>query len=255
MAPRAQRGTAPAPRAFSCRWGGLCSCERLHFFLPLQRTALFSVAVECGNYFVSIFPKSDAFLTNSYANDFTVFCSDSNIDQIVEAFSVHSSNIEEWADERGSAILLTSLYSPLNSHNLRPILKSLWTTPYYPWKGLQVYWEGPSILTSNSMPMSNLYSPGLCPESTPSRSLLVPTEVSKRKPYLSPLYPLSGPFSCMQLISLIQKLLSIENSALRIATGCVKMSSMYQVHEETKILPVQDPLSLISSQIPITYNQ
>ena len=33
-----------------------------------------------------------------------------------------------------------SIYSPLNSHNLTPILKSLWTTPYYPWKGIPVYW-------------------------------------------------------------------------------------------------------------------
>ena len=40
---------------------------------------------------------------------------------------------------------------------------------------------------------------GLHPESTSSRPLLVPTRVSKRKPYLTPICPLSYPFSCMQL--------------------------------------------------------
>ena len=43
--------------------------------------------------------------------------------------------------------------------------------------------------------------------------------------------------------SLIQKLQAIQNSALRIATD-----SIDYLHEETKILPVQDHLSLISAQ-------
>ena len=31
------------------------------------------------------------------------------------------------------------------------------------------------------------------------KALLLPTGVSKNKPYISPITPLSGPFSCMQL--------------------------------------------------------
>ena len=38
------------------------------------------------------------------------------------------------------------------------------------------------------------------------------------------------------------------NAAGGIATGCVKMTSIDHLHEETKMLPVQDHLSLISSQ-------
>ena len=38
------------------------------------------------------------------------------------------------------------------------------------------------------------------------------------------------------------------DSALRIATGCVKMASIDHLHEETEMLPVQDHLSLICSQ-------
>ena len=46
----------------------------------------------------------------------------------------------------------------------------------------------------------------------------------------------------------IQKFLqTIQNSALRIATSCVKMTSID--YEENKMLPVQDHVSLISSDL------
>ena len=47
--------------------------------------------------------------------------------------------------------------------------------------------------------------------------------------------------------SLTQKLQTIQNSALRIATGCVKMASIDHLHEETEMLPVQEHFSLIFS--------
>ena len=48
--------------------------------------------------------------------------------------------------------------------------------------------------------------------------------------------------------SLIQKLQTIQNSALYIATGCVKMTSIDHLLEETEILPAQNHFSLISYQ-------
>ena len=48
--------------------------------------------------------------------------------------------------------------------------------------------------------------------------------------------------------SLIQKLQTIQNSIIHVATGCVKMASIDHLHEENKMLPVQDLLPLISSQ-------
>ena len=47
------------------------------------------------SFFVSTFPQSDNFLTNFYADNFTVSCSNSNVDQMAEALSAHSSIIEE----------------------------------------------------------------------------------------------------------------------------------------------------------------
>ena len=46
---------------------------------------------------------------------------------------------------------------------------------------------------------------------------------------------------------------NIQNSALRIATCCVKITSIDHLHEETKMLSVQDHLSLISSQYLAQY--
>jgi len=48
--------------------------------------------------------------------------------------------------------------------------------------------------------------------------------------------------------SLVQKLQTIQNSALRIVSGCTKMTSIDHLHEETKMPPVQDHLSLICFQ-------
>ena len=48
--------------------------------------------------------------------------------------------------------------------------------------------------------------------------------------------------------SLIQKPQTIQNSVIHIATGCIRMTSIDQLHEENKMLSVRDHLSLISSQ-------
>ena len=56
------------------------------------------------NFFTSIFPQSDNLFINCYADDYTVSCSNSNVDQMAEVLTVHASDIEEWPDERGLAI-------------------------------------------------------------------------------------------------------------------------------------------------------
>ena len=60
--------------------------------------------------------------------------------------------------------------------------------------------------------------------------------------YTAPIWFLNGS------PSLIQNLQTIQNSALRIATGCVRITCIDHLHEETKMLPVQDYRSLISFQ-------
>ena len=60
--------------------------------------------------------------------------------------------------------------------------------------------------------------------------------------YASPIwFPNASPSS-------ISKLQSLQNSALRTATGCVKMASSDHLHAESLVLPVHNHLSLLSSQ-------
>ena len=146
-----------------------------------------------------------------------------------------------------------SLYSPLNSHNLTPILKTFWTTSYYPLKGLSLYWGRPSTLSlSFQIKCPCQIFSHLDPVSTSSMPCWYQLGSAKENhtyhlyvphPVLAALiwFPNTSP-------SLIQKLQAIQNSALRIATGCVAMTSIDHMQEETKMLPVQDHLSLISSQ-------
>ena len=56
------------------------------------------------NFFTSTFPQFDQLLANSYADNFNVSCSNSNVAQMAEALTAHASNIEDRADERGLAI-------------------------------------------------------------------------------------------------------------------------------------------------------
>ena len=78
----------------------------------------------------------------------------------------------------------------------------------------------------------------------PKETILIITYVSRIRSlffYTAPIrFPNTSP-------SHIQKHQNIQNSALRIATGCAKMTSIDHFHEETKILSVQDHLSLTRS--------
>ena len=56
------------------------------------------------NFFASTFHQFHNLLADSYADDFNVSCSNSNVAQMAETLSANSSNIEEWADKRDLAI-------------------------------------------------------------------------------------------------------------------------------------------------------
>ena len=76
------------------------------------------------NFFASTFPQADNLLNNSFEDDFTVSCSNSNVDQMAETLTIHSSNIEDWMDEqdltisalRSTITLLTSQFMQSNTH-------------------------------------------------------------------------------------------------------------------------------------------
>ena len=72
---------------------------------------------------------------------------------MAEALTAHASKLRSSLISEVQPFLLQyppSLFSPLNSCNVTPFLKSLWTTTYYLLKRHPAYWEWVSTLTSNS---------------------------------------------------------------------------------------------------------
>ena len=49
------------------------------------------------------------------------------------------------------------------------------------------------------------------------------------------------------------KLQSIQNQALRLATGCLRMSSIDHIHQETKVLPVKEHSTMFSKQFTASF--
>ena len=116
--------TLSSPSNYTKRWLAACTKGRTvssRYNFTLSSSFHSRVGVSQGacisptlfNFFASIFSQSDNLFTNSYADDFIVSCSNSNVDQMAEALSAYSSNIEEWADKRGLAI-----YAPKSINTL-----------------------------------------------------------------------------------------------------------------------------------------
>ena len=125
----------------------VCVSSFIYFFI-----ALF-------NFFASTFPNPTTFSPTPMLMTllFPVTTLISWLKPLLPMHVIKYWGVDRWAtfDHFWSKILYHSLH-PSICAILTPILKLFWTAPYYPWKGFPIYWESPSILTSNSMPMSNL---------------------------------------------------------------------------------------------------
>ena len=145
------------------------------------------------------------------------------------------------------------LYLPLNSHNLTPIIPHvtlnnsilipLERTPCM----LEVTFDphfkiNDHVKSFVTRAASRINTLGLTGTNCGQQNETVLITYKPLFTYAAPIqFPNSSP-------SIIRKLLSIQNSAVRIATGCVTMTSIYHLHEEIRMFPVQNHLSLISSQ-------
>ena len=176
---------------------------------------------------------------------------------MAEALTAHSSNIGTWTDEwvliisapKSTIAIFTSQFTQSNTHPDVTLNNFLLLLERYP-----AYWESLSTLISLPEPISILVT-RVSTRININQSL-VGTNWGKQKEsifitYVSPILflfmyvvPIWFPNASL---SLVEKLQTVEYSALRAATGCVKGIYINHLHEETKILPVQDHLSLICS--------
>ena len=157
-------------------------------------------------------------------------------------FTAHSSNIEEWTDERGLTIsaskstitLFTTQFAQCNTHpqvTLNNFIQPLRRTP--------------CILGVTFDPHFKFNDKSLVTRALSRINILKALAGTNWGQTRNHAYHLCIPFHVCSSIwfpntspTLIQKFQTIHNSALRIATGCVRITSIDHLHEETKMLPM-----------------
>ena len=211
------------------------------------------------NFFVSSYPSSPDFSSTSYADDFTDSYTSPDIPTAASALSAHARLVADWADERGLAVsypkstitLFTSdnQQSHIHPHVLlrdsrlpldrNPRILGVTFDPHFNFS------KHVSSLISRITPRLNIIRALAGTSWGQQRETILITFKSLIRSivtYAAPIwYPNASP-------SNIQKLQSLQNSALRIATGCVKMTDPHHLHTETQTLPVSDHLSLLCAQ-------
>ena len=210
------------------------------------------------NFFVSSYPPSPQ-LTSSYADDFTDSFSSPDIQTAVSALTTHSDHVVEWARERGltisapksSVTLFTSHTHQSHTHptvsldntilplERNPRILGVTFDPHF------TFTPHINSIISRATPRLNILRALAGTTWGASKETLIITFKSLIQSlftYASPVwFPNASP-------SAIAKLQIVQNSALRTATGCVKMASSGHLHAEALVLPVHTHLSLLSSQ-------
>ena len=213
------------------------------------------------NFFVSDYPHT-ADLHSSYADDFTAVVSDHNNHAVSQRMSDHAADALQWAADHGLQVSVnksncTLFTSDTHQSRLDPSVSCNGNT--FP------LCRSPKLL-GVTFDTQFTFSPHIRGVAERARSRLsilkalagVSWGQSKEvllltyshhqmliKPILSYAAPVWFPNAPTTAVSTLQ---SIQNSALRIATGSLKMASTDHLHQEDSVLPVRAHLSMLCSQ-------
>ena len=214
------------------------------------------------NYYVSTYPSSSELYT-SYADDFTACASNTKFDQAAAALAEHAEDVTNWAQERSLLIsaqksTVTLFTSETKQSNLHPTV---------PLDGTNLPLErNPKILgvtfdphlffhkhveeiVKKAKPRLNLLKQLTGTDWGQQKETILVTYKSLIDSLISYAAPVWFPNTSH---SSIAKLQTIQNSALRIATGCVKMTDIDHLHTEAKTLKVGEHLKMLCSQFLAT---
>ena len=210
------------------------------------------------NFFVSDYPHNNAQVT-SYADDFTAATSAIHVEDAARALSAHATSAAEWANSKGLRISLNkssvTLFTPWTKQsNHRPDV-SLGNHPLplekFP-KILGVTFDThfnfsthvKNIIT-RAAPRINLLKALAGSTWGHDRDTVLHTFKALIKPLITYACPIWFPIISETNMT---KLQTLQNSALRIATGNHLMAHEDHLHQETLTLPVRDSLNLLGRQ-------
>ena len=210
------------------------------------------------NFFVSDHPNS-ADLHTSYADDFTAAAASPSIPETAERLTDHAADVAAWAEDRGLTISLAKSHVTLFTSDSRQFRLdpgvSLGGDPLPLCRNPKILGVtlDPSLtfsphakdLADRARSRLNIMRALAGVSWGQSRETLLTTYKALIKPLLTYAAPVWFPNASR---SSIQPLQSIQNAALRIASGAVLMTSQDHLHGEARLLPVDRELSMLCSQ-------
>ena len=210
------------------------------------------------NFYVSTYPSSSE-LSTSYADDFTAGASDTEVDRAAAALAEHAGDVADWAHER--SLLISARKSTVTLFT--PEFRQSHLHPTVPMNGTPLPLERhPKILGVTFDPHFRFHKhvEAIVKKAKPRLNILKlltgtdwgqqkETILSTFKSLVGSLFTYAAPiWFANTSYSSINRLQVIQNSALRIATGCVKMTPIDHLHTEAKVLKVDEHLKLLCSQ-------
>ena len=211
------------------------------------------------NLYVSSYPQTVQ-LSTSYADDFTASVTTGSTSEATSSLAAHAADVTRWAEDRALQVSAQKSTVTLFSSQTRELSN---THPNIP-------------INSTPLPLEkNPQILGVTFDPTLTFSAHVENVTRRAKQRLSILKALAGTTWGQQKETLINtfkatirslftyaspiwslhasntsiaKLQTVQNAALRVATGSVKASAQDHLHAETRVLPVREHLSLLAHQ-------
>ncbi|MCP4061384.1 MAG: hypothetical protein GY738_29760 [Pseudoalteromonas sp.] len=212
------------------------------------------------NFYIADAPHLPPANTSSYADDLNSYHSSPKIPQSVNFINSHLSSIADWASSNGLSIApnksTVTLFTPDRrfQSNLHPQVKingstlPLEKTPKILGVTFDTFFTFSSHISTITSKLSSRLKILKCLAGTKwghQKETLLTTYNTLLRPITTYACPVWFPNTSNNHINKLQVL---QNQALRICTGSTKKSPISHLHQETKILPVQNHLSLLCSQ-------
>ena len=246
-------------RTASCLYHGT-ECGRVTIYQGVPQGAILSPMLF--NAYVSTYPHT-ADLITSYADDFTAAASHKDVKIATDTMAKHAEDVAAWASERELQVseqkttitLFTPEFRQGNLEPLIPLTGNILPVEKYP-RILGVKFDPHFFFHKHVQEISNRGKQRLSilkALTGTSWGQQKETIVATYKALIDSIFMYAAPIWFPNASNTnIQKLQVIQNSALRLATGCLMMSPIDHLHTEAKIMKVEEHLQMICAQFLTT---